>query len=187
MARYLRHLRLAHLAELAELAHLAELAELAELAALVHLAELAELAEPVEPGPPATYYFNRVKQAVCVLPRLHLQEVGVHELRPMTPSPRWYRLVRLAAQLGTDLYPDYSVSAVAMLHAYGLEHVSTQAQCSALIQRLRQWPIPPAPTLYTAARSVLANSESDVNCRRSSNSARPSHDLSVCRASANCW
>ena len=106
------------------------------------------------PGPPATYYFDRVKQAVCVLPRLHLQEVGVHELRPMTPSPRWYRLVRLAAQLGTDLYPDYSVSAVAMLHAYGLEHVSTQAQCSALIQRLRQWPIPPAPTLYTAARSL---------------------------------
>lgn len=105
-------------------------------------------------APPPAYYFDRVKQAVCVLPRLERQERGVRELRPNTPNPRWNRLVRLAAQLGSDIYPDHSLSAAALLNAYGIAPISTQAQCNALIARLRQWSIVPAPTLYAAARNL---------------------------------
>jgi len=105
-------------------------------------------------APPSTYYFDLVKQAVCVLPRLERQELGVRELRPTAPNPRWNRLVRLAAQLGSDIYPDHSLSAVSLLNAYGIALISTQGQCDALVERLQQWSIAPAPTLYAATRNL---------------------------------
>lgn len=117
-------------------------------------AVMEENAQEDAAAPATTYYFDRVKQAVCVLPRPQLHELGVRELRPVTPNPRWNRLVRLATQLGTDLYPDHSISAASMLHVYDLERIATHAQCNALVQRLRQWSLPPVPTLYTAARSL---------------------------------
>lgn len=100
------------------------------------------------------YYFDHLQQAIHVLPRHEEGETQLRELRPRTQSTHWQTLVRLADQLDVDIYPDHSLSLAACMQAYGIERVTTQAELPLLIERLRQWSPPSAPTLYAAARSL---------------------------------
>lgn len=102
----------------------------------------------------AEYYYDHLKQAVCVLPRRAKGETQVRELRPLSPGTRWQSLITLADKVGVDVYPDHSLSLAACLQAYGIERITTQAELAPLITRLRQWPMPAVPTLYAAARSL---------------------------------
>lgn len=102
----------------------------------------------------AEYYYDRAEQAIHVQPRPAIVSVRPYKLRPESPGLRWSELTRLADKIGVDIYPDHSVSLAAGLQAYGIEQPIDAAQCTALVTRLRQWPMPPAPTLYAAARSL---------------------------------
>lgn len=100
------------------------------------------------------YYFDHIKQAIHVQPRPTDDEPSPYELRPETPGWRWNTLVRLAKKLALDIYPDHSLSLAACLQAYGIAPATTETTRTALIARLRQWPMAPPPTLYAAARSL---------------------------------
>ena len=100
------------------------------------------------------YHFDQANRAIHILPGPTQEETHAYELRPETPSPRWHTLIRLADKLGTDIYPDHSLSLAASLHAYGIQPATTEAEHTALITRLRNWPMPTTPTLYAAARSL---------------------------------
>lgn len=102
----------------------------------------------------AQYYYDHLKQVVQVLPRHEAGEVHGFELRPKTPHTRWDTLNRLAVKLGTDIYPDHSLSIAACLKAYNLERAAPPVAVTRLITRLRQTPLAPAPTLFSAARSL---------------------------------
>lgn len=102
----------------------------------------------------AEYYYDHLKQVVQVLPRREAGEIRSRELRPKTPHTRWETLNRLAIKLGTDIYPDHSLSIAACLKAYNIERPISPAALANLITRLRQWPTLPAPTLFADARSL---------------------------------
>lgn len=102
----------------------------------------------------AEYYYDHLKQVVQVLPRREAGEIRSRELRPKTPHTRWEILSRLATKLGTDIYPEHSLSIAACLKAYNIERPLTQTALASLVIRLRQWPMPPVPTLFADARSL---------------------------------
>ena len=101
-----------------------------------------------------TYYFDHARDAICVLPTQENRHTHAYELRPENPGTRWYILRGLAEKLDSHIYPDHSLSLAACLQVYGIERAATQNELTALIGRLRQWPMPPAPTLHAAARSL---------------------------------
>ncbi|OPA84654.1 hypothetical protein BFW87_28400 [Pseudomonas fluorescens] len=100
------------------------------------------------------YYFDPAQRAICVLPTLNEGTTQTHELRPENPGIRWHTLQRLADKLATRIYPDHSLSLAACMQVYGIERVTTADELTALVACLRQWPMPPTPTLYAAARSL---------------------------------
>ncbi|TFY91440.1 hypothetical protein DYL59_05665 [Pseudomonas kairouanensis] len=102
----------------------------------------------------ADYFFDHAKQVVRVMPNRRRGEIQVRDLRPKNPNLRWHTLRRLADKLGTDIYPDHSLSIAACLQVYGIERITTQTELAPLIARLRQWTLPPAPTLHASARSL---------------------------------
>lgn len=100
------------------------------------------------------YYFDQAQRAIHVQPQPGDEETRPYELRPESPGWRWHALIRLADKLGLDLYPDHSLSLAACLRAYGIDLPSDKTTRTALVTRLRHWPMPAAPTLYAAARSL---------------------------------
>ncbi|MGF6098776.1 hypothetical protein [Pseudomonas sp. 18175] len=100
------------------------------------------------------YFFDHARQVVSVLPDRRKGQTQARDLRPKTPDLRWLALLRLADKLGTDIYPDHSLSLAACLQVYGIERITTKDELAPLVTRLRQWTPTPAPTLHASARSL---------------------------------
>lgn len=100
------------------------------------------------------FYFDHQRHVVCALPRLDQGKLLPGELRPDVPDIRWLRLTRLAEKAGAPVYQDHSLTLAAVLQAYGIPRIYSEPELAPLIERLRQWPLPQAPTVYAAARSL---------------------------------
>ncbi|NWC77763.1 hypothetical protein HX823_27150 [Pseudomonas sp. P7759] len=101
----------------------------------------------------AEHYYDRAAQAIHVQPRPTTASAKAYALRPESPGLRWHALTRLADKIGLDIYPDHSLSLAGCLQVYGIKQPAGATECTALVARLRQRPMP-APTLYAAARSL---------------------------------
>ncbi|MBD8193937.1 hypothetical protein IFR35_21975 [Pseudomonas fluorescens] len=108
-----------------------------------------DLAGPADA--PTRAHFDAQRNRICVL--AHGSEQEQSTWAPESPDTRWERLTLLGTQLRTHLYPGHSVSLAAVLKAYGFERPSRRAEIRALIQRLRDWEVPAAPSILHTKHS----------------------------------
>ncbi|AMS21661.1 hypothetical protein AYK59_16560 [Pseudomonas synxantha] len=99
----------------------------------------------------ASVYFDCQRQQLGV--PTPGDEQALSFLVPANLDARWDKLASFGNQLGTDLYPDHSLSVAAALQAYAIERPWSVSAIKALVGRLRQVPTPIVPVVLNARRS----------------------------------